>query len=440
MGSTRDVARRDLPWGMALLAVAGALVTVFMNTVVNPIGGASGLFGAAIDVEVYQAGAAHLWSGESVYDGPVLVTSTMQMMFTYPPFAAVLFSPLAALPYLGVILAAYLGNVILLAALVGVCLRLLRFRTSSAFWCFTLAAAVALLTLEPVRSTFALGQINILLVLLVVADIGRRGGRLRGVGVGIAAGLKLTPLIFVVYLLLTRQWRTAATAVTTFVATVLVGFLVLPVDAWHYWTGTGLDAQRIGVVDATSNQSVKGYLSQLLRFFDATGYRDATTGIFVAPAWMWVPAAAAVAALGLWAAWAAHRRGVDLLAVAIVGMVGCAASPFAWGHHWVWVVPLVIVAVDYAWTVGPNRPWVWVVPAVIVAATFMWWFRPASGHGFDFGVFMLPRPADAGRLQSATIVVAAGCYPILLTATAIVTLWWARSRPAESRRRSAPIR
>ena len=52
---------------------------------------------------------------------------------------------------------------------------------------------------------------------------------------GIAAGIKLTPLIFVPYLLVTRKWREAAGCVGGFLATVAVGFIVLPHDSSKWW-------------------------------------------------------------------------------------------------------------------------------------------------------------------------------------------------------------
>ena len=65
---------------------------------------------------------------------------------------------------------------------------------------------------------------------MVAADLLRRhdGGRWQGLATGLAAGVKLTPLIFLAYLAITGRVRAAVTAAGTFVATVAAGFILLP--------------------------------------------------------------------------------------------------------------------------------------------------------------------------------------------------------------------
>ncbi len=74
-----------------------------------------------------------------------------------------------------------------------------------------LLAATALgLWLEPVFQTFVFGQVNLALTCLVLWDLSRPdGARLKGFAIGIAAGIKLTPAIFAVYLLVTGRVKAA---------------------------------------------------------------------------------------------------------------------------------------------------------------------------------------------------------------------------------------
>ena len=132
-------------------------------------------------------------------------------------------------------------------------------------------SALALLT-EPVQQTLALGQVNLLLMLLVVADLLTGGaltpgGRTRwwhGLGIGIAAGVKLTPLIFIPYLLLIRRYRQAAVASGVFAATVALGYVILPRDSRSYWAdGLFLKANRIVFLGTRGNQSLRGIVTRL---------------------------------------------------------------------------------------------------------------------------------------------------------------------------------
>uniref|UniRef100_UPI003D8CE023 glycosyltransferase 87 family protein n=1 Tax=Gordonia sp. B7-2 TaxID=3420932 RepID=UPI003D8CE023 len=416
--SDPDRDTKSVPWSMVIAAAIGAVVTIVYNLVLGTVSGPSGLFGSATDIEVYRAGAQQLWSGDAVYDGPLVTVGPLELLFTYTPFAAVVFLPLAALGSLGLDWVAYLGNAILIAAVIGLSMRLLGYRMSASCGCLMAAGSVALLSLEPVRTSFAAGQINLLLVALIISDIGRCSGRLRGVGVGLAAGIKLTPLIFVVYLLATRQWRTAATALATFAVTVVVGFVAMPVDACHYWTGKVMHSERIGVIDGMANQSVNGFVSQLLRLADAESYRDAG-GAFVAPGWMWLPIAAVVGGAGIYAARVAHDQGRELLALSMVGMTGCAISPFSWGHHWVWIVPLLLVTMDHLWTTGTRPTWVWLAPAGLLGVTLAWPFPLSGGRGYDIGLFMMPRPEDPTWWQTIAFVVVCGSYLWLFVATVL---------------------
>ena len=147
----------------------------------------------------------------------------------------------------------------------------------------TALLVAVLLALDPIRTTFYLGQINVVLLALVLADVTGRPGRLRGVGVGLAAAVKLTPLVFVVYLVLIGRVRAAVTALATFVAAVGVGFLVAPADSATYWfAGTFAAADRISPVASTANHSLDGLLARA-----------------GAPGWVGLAATVALAAAGL---------------------------------------------------------------------------------------------------------------------------------------------
>lgn len=264
-----------------------------------------------IDLQVYRAGGQHLVDGIPLYDGGVL----LDLPFVYPPFAALVFAPPAWLPFPVLATAWTLLGVGLLAVVVHRC------GASGPL----LVALVALATwLDPVRTTLYLGQVNIVLLALVAVDLFGRPHRLRGLGIGLAAAVKLTPLLFVAYLLVTRRFRAAATALGAFVVAGVIGFLAAPADSVQFWLrGTFASAGRISDVAGPSNTALAGFLAR-------AGLPE------LVPSALLAVAVLAVAA-------ALHRRGDDLAAGVLVGIGSAAVAPFAWSHHWVWVVPLVVL-------------------------------------------------------------------------------------------------
>ncbi|MEP9392637.1 glycosyltransferase 87 family protein [Gordonia sp. VNK1] len=429
--------RRSVGWGLVVGAAVVAVAVVIWQITVIPHGNPFyGLFHNMTDLKVYRAGAGTVLHESSLYQHAVWA----HLEFTYPPFAAVVFVPFAVMPLSAAKVVWWVGIYLALVAVVILGFRSLGYRADRRLWLFALCAGVAVTALEPVRTTIWLGQINIFLMLIVLADLvfcdlRRPRSWLRGAGVGIAAGLKLTPAFMVVYLLAVRRFRAAAVAVVAFVATVVVGFIVIPGDSRDYWGDYVGGASRVGRVDSPANQSINGFISQLLAYFDISRFRqpypDGGT-VYEAPAWLWMPIAVIAAVLGLWAAVVAYRRQWRLLSVTIAAMTGAAVSPFSWGHHWVWFVPLLVVAVEAAYRgtrAHRGRWWWWLGPVGIVVCSFAWsynWWNSgpyrASDHAIAIGVFMMPRWADVHWYDSLAVVVYSGAYPAVLLGTIIVTL------------------
>jgi alpha-1,2-mannosyltransferase len=318
------------------VAIAVALVALVGHAVVLAIWPDAHTL--LIDLQVYRAGGQHVLDGQPLYAGGVL----LDLPFVYPPVAAVLFAPLALLPLPVVKITWTVLELALLAAVARRCARAVGVPAGA-----RTAAAVVLLVavatwLDPVRTTLYLGQINVVLLAVVLLDLlGRPDSRWRGVGLGLAAAVKLTPLLFVVYLLLRRRYRAAATAVATFVAAGLLGALVTPADSAQYWLrGTFAAADRIAAVDGAANHSVNGLVTRLL------GPGAPATALYVV-------AAAALVAATLALAVRASRGGEELLALSLCGLCSAAAAPFAWSHHWVWVVPL-LPALAARWAAGSR--------------------------------------------------------------------------------------
>lgn len=289
-----------------------------------------------VDLKVYLASGAAVRSGTSLYDVAIQSPLYGPMPYLYPPLTAILFFvPLSFLP-IGA--ASLVWNTLSLVALGGVAwlaLGIAGVRTPRARAALTLVVLLLASWLLPVRIQLIAGQINMFLLLLVLSDFRGYTGRWRGVGIGIAAGLKVTPLIFIGYLVVTRQWRAAGTAFAAFLGTVLVGFVLLPADATRYWSGLVLHSSRAGGVWDTPNQSLSGALA---RGVSSTQF-----------AHWWLAVLAVVAVAGLAVARYAHRHGSDFLGFSAAAITGLLVSPVSWEHHWVYVIPLLVWLAVRAW-------------------------------------------------------------------------------------------
>ncbi len=151
----------------------------------------------------------------------------------------------------------------------------------------------------------------------------------RGVLVGIAAAVKLTPAVFILFFLARRQRGPAVTAAVTFVCASGLGMLVAPADSLRYWHTTIFDPDRIGGAEFVTNQSLRGALTRL-------DLPRSSTEL------LWLALSATV----LVVAWFAARRVQDpVTALLVVAAAGLVVSPVSWSHHWVWIVPALFVGV-----------------------------------------------------------------------------------------------
>lgn len=286
------------------------------------------------DLDVYRVAADRVVHGVSVYDSPLRGHTRGEWEFVYTPFAALLFVPLVVLHGASLTLAGALGNTALLAGSVWAALSLLGFRRDRRLLIVVPAATAVLLWCEPARQTIGLGQVNLLLLLLVLADMALPdSSRWKGALTGIAAGIKLTPAFFILYLLVTGRFRAAAAATSACAATLAIGLAVMPKDSLTFWSGAFADPARVGVPANPDNESLRGLLA-----------RSLGSGGLAQLLW---PAAALVTALAcLVVARRLSATGRELAALSLCGMTAAAISPYTWIHHWVWLAPLLLCAAD----------------------------------------------------------------------------------------------
>ncbi|MCP2092390.1 MULTISPECIES: glycosyltransferase 87 family protein [Actinosynnema] len=357
---------------------------------------------ALIDLRVYRVGGEAWLSGVPLYaPGFPAPLQGPELPFTYPPLAAVLFALVEPLPWT---VAAVAWTVLCVLALTAVCVLAAR-RLNAPPQLGVLVATGALL-LEPVRATLDFGQVNLFLMALVAFDcLVERPVWRRGVLTGIAAAVKLTPLVFLIFFLARGDRRSAAWAAGTFAGGDALGFLLAPSDSAGYWFGALLDPGRIGGIAYASNVSVRGALHRL-------GLPGGVEPV------LWLLLAAGVAAV----AWLAARRHEPVTALVAVSAVGLLASPISWSHHWVWAAPALVVAAHAAWSPS-ARPvvsrstarWVVVGLGAVFLAGAQWrlpnggdrelgwaWWQHLVGSGYAWcAVAALAWLAFSGRARLA---------------------------------------
>ncbi|MFF5473088.1 glycosyltransferase 87 family protein [Streptomyces achromogenes] len=346
------------------------------------------------DLLVYRAEGAAVAHGTDLYGFTV---TEWRLPATYPPFAAILFVPAAWLP-VPVLKTAFLAaNVLLLAVLVALSARLARHTPAPPVVC---AATALALWLEPVFQTLLFGQVNLAVACLTLWDLTRPpGARWAGAALGIAVGIKLTPAVFLAWLLLRGRIREAVTALAAFAGTVACGAVLLPSATASFWTRRLWETGRVGKAWIVDNQSLQGLIARMLG--------DPAPGLG------WVLPALVTGAVGLWLAARARQERYGILLTACTALLVC---PISWSHHWVWCVPLLAVLL------GDGRRRAAAVTAAVFTARTLWLVPHAGDRDLHLPWWQQP---------------AASPYPLLV----LVLLVWAAAarRPGRQAAPSARI-
>lgn len=340
--STADVEPRVLT-PARVVPVLVTLASIVAALLMLPFAARGGTFRpwapVMVDLDVYQFIAHVVLSGGDILAAQAPGTG---LAFIYPAFAALLSVPLVLIPHTALQVVWTAFNV---AAYV-----LVLYRTGLRGWPLALIAIGSVLVVEPIRTTLSFGQINIFLMAMVLVDLlpsGRvlPGRRLLPVGVltGLATALKVTPAVFIVYLLLTRQWRAARNAAVTAVVVTVATAFVLPDASFGFWKLVFTGDTRTGPAHFLMNQSVLG---AILRVFGETPVTHL----------LGLALGAVAGVVGVLAAARWHRLGRPMLGLCLTGIASVLASPLSWTHHWVWIVPLG-VTIAMRGTPGPIR-WV----------------------------------------------------------------------------------
>jgi alpha-1,2-mannosyltransferase len=362
-------------------ATVAAVTVIWARFFLGQLGQVHGNDLSSIDLLVYRAGGHAVLSGHSLYaaDFAAVNHSPNGLPFTYPPFSALVFVPLAIVPVglakvLMVVLNAAACTTLFIVILVAVQPSWNRLRSWGALTApisvktasAVLASAFIFVNCVPIQDNFGYGQINLILAAAVALDIlPPRVPWPRGMLVGLAVAVKLTPAVFVGYFVVTRQWRAVAVSLVSATLAVALGWLVHPSDTVRYVSSIAFDAGRIGGLAYSSNQSVRGIIERIPAL-------DAMRGV------IWMVATALVVMLASVAIEVSRRRGDTVAAMLSASFIGLLCSPVSWSHHWVWL-PATVLYLLVRWaTVGGIGNLVAGIAVALVTRNAPWTSLPST--------------------------------------------------------------
>ena len=329
--------------------IAGAIVALavlpFVRQALSPNG-------TALDARVYRdAARAFLGLGDIYaqrFDG---------LPFTYPPFAVLPFTLLAVLPAAVALVLMFALSSGSLVAIVRWCQQYVTGGDAGPWWATVALAGAAALVLEPVTMTLGFGQVNLILLALVLG-VDARATRWAGVGAGIAAAVKVTPGLLVVAQLVRGDLRAFRRGALAFLAATAVAALVAPSATFTYFGHLLWDSNRPGNLAYLQNQSLRAVVER-----HAPGHQS-----------LWLLLALVALVLGAVAV-RVHRHDA-FAALTAAGITALLISPVSWSHHWVWVLPVTAVGLRAA----RRTPLRWAslaLLAVCASTTWLWRDVPA---------------------------------------------------------------
>ena len=398
-------ARTALKWAAGVVLVIANLAAIAHQSLVRQRGHLT-FDRYRIDLDVYRIGST-VWRHAGDLYGPMRATRVgLALPFTYPPIAAVALAPLTLVPFAVASGALTVASIAMLAVVAAVFLRALGVPRRLLLWSVAVLLPLGLF-LEPVQANLSFGQVNIILMLLVTLDcLIARPRWPRGALVGVAAAIKLTPAVFVIFFLVRRDYRAARNALLSFVATTGIGFLL----SWHssveYWTGTVFDSGRIGGVGYVGNQSLQAVLARV-----GLHGSVATLG--------WIVLSIGVVALVVLGMSRAVAAGQFAPALVLNAFCVLLVSPISWTHHWVWIAPALLCLLALAWR---ARLW---TPLLLAAAGVALFTIGPQWH--------LPQGGDRELAWSWGQQIIGGCYlwyaVVVLGYAAFSRALWRDARP-----------
>lgn len=321
-----------------------------------------------VDMIIYMEGVRAFLDGTEMYSVP-MYAGTLALPFIYPPFGALIMVPLSGFEH------SLAGDIMIMlsSALVLLCLwfvlRAVTGAVRGGVDTLSLAALTAVtwptvLLIEPVWLNAGFAQLNIVIMALVILDlVPRRRWLPQGWLIGVAAAIKLTPLVMLLYFLLRRDVRAILVAGVSALLATALGAVVRWDATREFFTSVLLDmgsSSEFGVNTVyQSNSSLKG---MIMRWFTSPEALDAHSTLVNV---LWLGLSLLTVVLGGWLMLALMRRDMLVDAALVNAVIMLLISPVSWSHHWIWLTLLLPVLAWRCLTVLGG-------PVVLGALVFTW--------------------------------------------------------------------
>jgi alpha-1,2-mannosyltransferase len=283
----------------------------------------------------------------------------------------------------------------------------------------------------PSVAALVAGQDQLWFMALVMVDLFAISRWRRGVLVGAVAGFSLWPAIFALPVLLSAGLRSIRRLVTGFMITIVAGAILSIGESWRYWTYL-VPSGQVTSRGVNSSATWPGHAFGLIENYSLNGIISRPPlGGALASRLVYVVLFLVVVGAGVAISWALWRADLPVTAVAMLSIAAVESTPFAWDHHWVWVLLMLPFAALECW--GPHR-----VLSVLLWLSLLPFERQLSAR---VGAHFSPKAHGQPILRNWFNVVFLNRYQltglVLLGAAGVVVLLAARRRATPATERAS---
>jgi len=287
-------------------------------------------------------------------------TGEVTFPYIYPPLWAALLSPVVQFMgpqtfFNGV----YVWHLTLMALMPWLAYRLLRPAIGFSLYA-VISVALLSTSLISIQALFQnQQQITVAFLMLLAFERVSRGQQTAGgIALGLAAAMKLSPILLLLLFMSERKWRASGVALATVALLAALSFAIAGPDLhWIYRQKLELLSDRLAIVNF--NFSARSAIFQLWEFVNGRTMPSASGGVLALPAPAWLNVVLTLLLAGSLAAifWLSQhadpeRRLRNRFAATVLVVTVC--GPLAWGHHY--VLPLAMLPALVG-TLSPVTGW-----------------------------------------------------------------------------------